>query len=280
MDGALKCVLETMKGQGRDISVYDESFLGVTLHKQREKSGAADAVSFCRLLKESRAEADAFADSLRVTYSCFFREPFSFALFEKLLPALIENKPVGSEIRIWSAGCADGQEAYSIAILMEEAIAAKGRGMRFRIFATDVSKETLKAAEAGAYGFEAVKDVRAGQLQKYFTLAGSIYRVAPVLKGNVGFSVYDLLDRKTAHPAESIFGGFDIVFCRNVLLYYNAGQRRFMMEKLAKSVEDGGTLVVGEAERPRPDRGTGRGLSLRGGLYENKKTRAIPIPLL
>lgn len=259
MDGVLKCVLETMNGYGRDLSVYDESFLLMTLEKQKEKSGARDGDAFCRLLRESRAEADALCDSLRITYSCFFREPFSFALFEKLLPGLIESKPGGSEVRIWSAGCAGGQEAYSIAILMEEAIAQKGRGIRYRIFATDVSKTTLQAAQTGAYRFEAVRGVRTEQLQKFFTPAGEVYRVSPVLKQNICFSEYDLLDRKTAHPAESIFGNFDIVFCRNVLLYYNAVQRRFIMDKLARSMADGGILVVGEAEKAFAARTVGIG---------------------
>lgn len=249
MDDGLKRILDSMRGYGRDISVYDESFLKMTIEKRLNMTGAGDADGYCLLLKESRTEAGAFCDALRITYSCFFREPLSFALIERLLPALIESKAEGSEIRVWSAGCAGGQEAYSIAILLHENIAAAGRRVRYRIFATDISGEALRIAQEGAYSLAAVKDVRMGQAQKYFIRSGDVYRAAPLLKENICFSEYDLLDRGSAHPPESIYGGFDIVFCRNVMLYYRASLRNFMMEKLARSLADGGILVAGEAER-------------------------------
>jgi len=245
-DGS-KCVIETMREYGSDLSVYDASFLEMTLKKRREKAGVRDLEEYCNLLRENSGEAGALKESMGITYSSFFREPFSFALVEKMLPALAKCKAESGEIRVWSAGCADGQEAYSLAMLLEECAARENA--RYRIFATDISKSALRTAEAGAYRSDAFHDVRCGLVKKYFLLQGDFYRASPALKKNITFFEYDLLDKQSAYPTESIFGGFDIVFCRNVMLYYRPGLRRFMLDKLVRSVRPGGMLVVGEAER-------------------------------
>lgn len=244
MKDGIDRVIQIMRRYGRDLSVYDEPFLERCLEKCMERSEAQTMGGYCALLDQDGAEADALAAALRITYSRFFREPGSFAAIERKLADMAERKAAGSEIRIWSAGCAYGQEAYSIAILLDEIMPAA-----YRIFATDISQKALRAAENGAYRFDSVKDVRADRLEKYFVKTGDLYRVAPLLKKNVSFSVYDLLDRRTAHPAESIFGSFDIVLCMNVLLYYRSDSRLFIVNKLARSLAEDGFLVVGETER-------------------------------
>ncbi len=249
MEDGIDHVIHTMHRHGRDLSIYDESFLKRCVEKHMEKLSAKNVVDYCGLLNRDKAAAEAFAHSLHITYSRFFREPCSFAAIERRLPGLIESKADGREIRVWSAGCAYGQEAYSIAILLDEIISAAAGDMHYRIFATDISPEVLRAAETGVYRFDSIRDVRAGRLKKYFVHAGDLYRVSPLLKKNISFSVYDLLDRYSAHPAESIFGSFDIVLCSNVLLYYKSDLRLFMMEKLTRSLAGGGFLVVGEAEK-------------------------------
>jgi len=250
LDDASRCVIEAMRAYGRDLTVYDERFLQKTLDKRLGHTGVRDADEYGRVLRENKTEADALSDALGITYSCFFREPFSFALIEKLLPGIIGQKvPVG-ELRVWSAGCASGQEAYSIAMLLQEALAAKEGRVRYRIFATDISREAILAADAGLYRPESLSDVRFGHVEKYFLQYGGIYRVSPLIRNNIIFSVYDLLDQTSLHPSESIFGGFDIVFCRNVLLYYREDVRRSLIKKLAKSLTGGGYLVIGEAEKP------------------------------
>ena len=108
MQQGLKSVIEAMRRHGMDISVYDNAFLRVTVDKCRVQAGLWDMEEYCRLLMKNRAAADVLKKALQITYSCFFREPFSFAVMERLLPAMLDHRDAGREVRIWTAGCAGG----------------------------------------------------------------------------------------------------------------------------------------------------------------------------
>jgi len=147
------------RSHGRDISVYDEGFLSRSLDRRVLATGCETLAAYLGYLLEDSAEAEAFYGSLCVSYSEFFRNPLTFALLEQLiLPGLIAKteQPARTEIRVWSAGCAAGQEPYSIAILLDELTAARGDTVSFRIFATDNSEPELAAARKGVYDPAAV----------------------------------------------------------------------------------------------------------------------------
>ena len=235
---------------GREIAMYDESFLVKSLEKRRIATGVKTAVEYRRYLEENSTEADAFYSSLNITYSEFFRNPLTFALLEQwILPRLISQKSGGGEIRVWSAGCSAGQEAYSIAMLLDKLDAAGGKAIRFRIFATDTSQSALALARDGVYDKDAVQNVRLKQLHNYFTMKGETYTIASRLRDSVNFSTYDLLDKFSANPPESIYGDFDIVFCCNLLFYYKPDFQHFILQKVQQSMSAMGYLVTGEAER-------------------------------
>ncbi len=120
MSDAYNKIAVTMKQKyNRDISVYDDSYLLKSIEKRKFTAGVKNTVDYCGMIEENSTEADAFYHSLNITYSQFFRDPLNFALLETLIiPRLINQKPDGSEIRVWSAGCSSGQEAYSIAMLL------------------------------------------------------------------------------------------------------------------------------------------------------------------
>lgn len=234
----------------KEIAMYDKSFLMKSLEKRYALTGSKTAEAYSRYLEENSREADAFLDSLNINYSKFFRNPLTFALLEQwILPSLISLKSGGGEIRIWSAGCSAGQEAYSIAMLLDKLCKAGGIGVRFRIFATDISEEVLKVAREGLYHKDAVQNVRLNELEKYFTKMGETYRIDSKLRDNIVFSTYDLLDEFSANPPESIYGDFDIVFCSNLLFYYNPQIREGILQKVQKSMAMKGYLVTGEAEK-------------------------------
>lgn len=234
---------------GVNFGYYDRTFLQKSLEKRWMSTGTAPA-GYLRLLESDPREAFALADSMQITYSEFFRNPLSFALLEQhVLPRLAGYKPAEGEIRVWSAGCAAGQEAYSIAMLLDQCIASTGKALRFRVIATDTSRTALEIAGAGSYDADAVRNVRLKDLQAYFTREGDRYTVLPRLRETVSFSTYDLLDRFSFNPPESIYGEFDLVFCSNLLFYYNQEVQRFILNKMARSLAVNGYLVTGEAER-------------------------------
>ena len=235
---------------GIDISMYDESFLLKSLGKRWIATGVKTAAAYLRYLEENSTEAAGFYNSLNINYSEFFRNPLTFALLEQwILPRLISQKAVGGEIRVWSAGCSSGQEAYSIAMLLDKLTTSGAKPIRVRIFATDTSQSALALARDGVYDKNTVQNVRLKELHNYFTAKGDTYTIASRLRERVNFSTYDLLDQSSANPPESIYGDFDIVFCSNLLFYYKPDIRHSILQKVQHSMSGMGYLVTGEAER-------------------------------
>jgi len=166
-----------------------------------------------RLVRD-RTEAETFHSLLHVGYSTFFRDPLTFALLEtRVLPELIEKGSQNgcSGLRIWSAGCAAGQEAWSVAILLDELTASPDRYVGWRIFGTDLSEPDLVLARAGVYCAADLGNVRLRHLDTCFTRQGDGFAVAARLREHVEFAAYNLLDTANACPPISIFGEFDLV---------------------------------------------------------------------
>lgn len=235
-----------------DVTVYNEAFLAKSLEKRLLATACKTSAAYLKHLSEDGAEAETFYRSLRVVYGEFFRNPLTFALLEQqILPSLIDEKVRNcqKEIRVWSAGCAAGQEAWSLAILLDELTAGCGHPVTFRIFATDLSERDLTPVRSGTYNAAAVGNVRLRHLDGCFIRQGDTYIISSRLKDRVDFSVYDLLDTETTCPPASIYGDFDLIFCSNVLIYYQPKALRLILDKLRRSLRPGGYLVTGETER-------------------------------
>lgn len=269
----LNQVIQVMsKTYGRDISMYDECFVEKSIKKRWIAVGVKTYSGYFEYLLQNSVEGEALFSSLNNTYSEFFRNPLVFALMEQLIiPKIIEEKS-GKEIRVWSAGCASGQEAYSIAMLLDNHGASVKEKIHFRVFATDISQEVLAAAREGVYNFGTVQNVKLKYLDKYFIKKGETYRISSRLKECVSFSIYDLLDKRSANPWESIYGDFDLVFCSNLLFYYRPEFRQFIMEKVTRSTALNGYLVTGEAERAFVEKIAGLiGLAPPASVFQRKR---------
>jgi len=251
MNKDLYKIIAVMKQtHGRDISIYDQSFLFKSLERRWSATGVNNAAEYYGYLEKNNTEADAFYGSLQITFSQFFRDPLTFALLEQLiLPSLISHRPDGREIRIWSAGCSYGQEAYSIAMLLSDLAENSGKRISYRIFATDISQEALTAGRAGVYDQNAVQNVKLKHLKKYFIKQGETLTIVPRLRQFINFSTYDLLDQTTANSPESIYGDFDIVMCSNLLFYYKTNLQQLIIKKLQQALSATGHLITGEAEK-------------------------------
>lgn len=240
------------RSHGIDVSVYEEAFLAKSFARFLAIAGF-DAYENCLLrLSEDPEAAAAFVRSLRVTYSEFFRNPLAFALLEQLvLPSLLEAKEQDgrTEIRVWSAGCAAGQEAWSVAIMLDELLGPRDKTLSYRIFATDLSEPELAQARDGVYSAAALGNVSLRRLAGCFLRQDEFYAIAPRIRERVAFSPYDLVDECTTCPAASIYGEFDLVLCSNVLLYYRSQTQHFILDKLRRGLASGGYLMTGESER-------------------------------
>jgi chemotaxis protein methyltransferase CheR len=237
---------------GMDISMYNGSFLNQAIEKRMQETGCPSLESYYDLLKQSNGEGKNFYDSLFIHFSEFFRNPLTFAVLERVtLPELLHQKTAGKqrEIRIWSAGCAGGQEAYSIAILLEELMTGSDQKATYRIFATDLDEDLFNEARLGHYPHSALGNVSLKRLQTWFSSRGDGYEVKPDIREHIDFSVFDLLADGHGSPPASIFGDFDLVLCCNLLIYYQPKYQNLILKKLVRSLAGGGYLASDEAER-------------------------------
>ena len=207
---------------------------------------------YCAFLEQSDRERTVFIDSLQISYSEFFRNPLTFAVLERIiLPAIVLKKrnSARKEVRIWSVACAGGQEAYSLAILLEELRYGDTNEFSYRIFATDQSEAQVNEALKGVYISEALQNVSLKRAGEWFTREGDTYMVKPALKEHIEFSVFDLFNEQLCCPPASIFGDFDLIVCANFLFYYKNAYRNTLLKKADNSLTKGGYLMTGETER-------------------------------
>ena len=231
---------------GNDLSLYSESFLEKTIHTLLEANGIKDIDAYRGRLIVEPLLLKQLLDALNVHYSTFFRDPLVFSIIgKKILPEIIANLKGNRRLRIWSACCSNGEEPYSLGILMNE-LSITNKNIQVDIFATDIEAEVLKTAAEGVYGRESMYYVPLGFASKYFELDEGNYIISDSIKRKVQFSEYNIMDNNYSNPPESIFGGFDLVLCSNVLYYYSIEQQKEIIKKLTKSMRHGSYLITDE----------------------------------
>jgi len=233
-----------------DISKFDDAFFIKAVENRIAIVKVNGISEYIQHLSNNIDEANKLLQSLYITHTEFFRNPLTFAHLEEwILPLLMNRKSDKGELRIWSAGCSTGQEAYSIAMLIENLNSREQKKVRYRIIATDVSESALIKAKTGEYNEKEIQKIRVKDLNEFFVRFGETYKVSPQLKQHVSFSTYDLLDNLSSSPQESIFGNFDLIICSNVLFYYKLKYQQFIIKKLVGVMDEKGYLITGEAEK-------------------------------
>jgi chemotaxis protein methyltransferase CheR len=182
-------------------------------------------------------------EAMTTNESFFFRDKIPFDHFrETIMPALLTARAATRRIRIWCAAASTGQEPYSLAIALKE-IGKDLQGWRVEIVATDLSTEVLEKARSGIYSqFEVQRGLPALMLIKYFAQVGETWQIAPEIRGMVKFMPLNLLNDF------SHLGRFDLVLCRNVLIYFDQATKICVLERVAEATERDGFLVLGGAE--------------------------------
>ena len=212
-----------------------------------------DFQEYYNYLHQHPEEFDNLVDVLTINVSSFFRNPLMFEYFStKILPGFIADKLKKNDnsLRIWSAGCSHGEEPYSMAIIINELFEREQISLDLNIFATDIDKRAIKFALVGKYDSDSIKEIKLDIFEKYFSIEHDFHLISPEIKKMVHLTFHDLLDKNHFVPPESIFGGFDIVLCRNVLIYFNLDHQKIIFNKLYRSLNKNGYLILGEAEVP------------------------------
>ena len=257
MDDTLSEILKAVKQRkGVDFSRYRHETVARGVANRMAARGCESAVAYLPHVGYEPEECEAFLAELAINVSSFFRNPMVYEILgQRLIPELLEEKRREGrrEVWVWSAGCAMGEEPYSVAILLHEAIQADNSRWTVHVFATDINEKVLDYARSGIYPEERLQDAKMGIVLKYFSTCPGGYELASEIRNRVVFSRDDLTSPALAAPADSVFGAFDLVLCRNVLIYMDSDLAGDVYRKLHRSLNPGGYLVLGEAETLAPE---------------------------
>ncbi|MCC6775093.1 MAG: protein-glutamate O-methyltransferase CheR [Hyphomicrobiales bacterium] len=239
--------------------------------------GLTDLGGVVQRLRSSQPEpvATEVVEAMTTNETFFFRDKIPFEHFrDTVVPTLLGSRATQRRIRIWCAACSTGQEPYSLAMALKE-MAGRVNGWRIEIVASDLSNEVLEKAKAGIYShFEVQRGLPIQFLLRYFTQVGDTWQISPELRAMVQFRQLNLLGDF------SHLGPFDLVLCRNVLIYFDQSAKVEVLERLSRVVEHDGFLVLGAAETVVGLTDRFRPVTDRRGLYAPSPARLPGTPPL
>lgn len=246
---ALDRLLEKVqRDTGHDFRDYKRGTITRRLERRLHAAGAKTYLEYMQFLEAHPGEYQRLTDYLTITVSSFFRSPGAFQqVAELVLPEVASNKRNRGEqsLKIWSTACAQGEEPYSIAILLTECPGNKPEDLDISIYATDVNRQALARAKAGIYSPQEVEHLPRAILESYFTRSDGGYIVNNDIRQMVSFSYFDLVS--TATPP---LVNLDLIFCCNILIYLQKQQQERVLNMLCDSLNAPGYLILGEVETP------------------------------
>ncbi|WP_295404398.1 chemotaxis protein CheB [uncultured Thiocystis sp.] len=226
-----------------DFSQYKQSTLERRIERRMALHRIEKQGDYVRYLQQDPTEIDALFQDLLVGVSCFFRDPDAFAVLEReVIPGLFANKPAGAPVRIWVCGCSTGEEAYSIAILLQEHLETLKKTYRVQLFATDLDRRSIERARAGVYPASIAADVSAERLARFFSQdAEGVYRIQKVVRDLLVFSEQNLIK-------DPPFSRLDLISCRNLLIYLKGDPQKRLIALFHYALKPGGVLFLGSSE--------------------------------
>lgn len=256
-----------------DFSYYKTSTLSRRINRRYLISGCHNLKEFIQLLKDSAEERSILRHDLLISVTHFFRDRLAWDFLEaKVIPNLIAQTNPEEEIRCWVTACATGEEAYSLAILLDEAIEKADKSVRFRIFATDIDRIALEKATQGIYSPTIADDIDPKRLEKYFIRKDGSIQVRRKLREKLLFAPHDL-------TKDAGFTRMNLISCRNVLIYLQSELQQYVLRNLHFSLISQGFLFLGEAETLGYVEPEFKSLDQKNKVYQKRRNIKLNIPL-
>ena len=236
-------LLEYLKQtRGFDFTAYKRTTLARRVDKRMGSVEVGNYADYIDYLEVHPDEFGHLFNSILINVTAFFRDPQTFDyLRTEIIPALFQGKPTGEPVRVWSAGCASGEECYSVAILLAESLGSQQFRDRVKIYATDVDEEELAVARQATYTDRQMDNVPSDLREKYFDRNGTRWVFKKDYRRNVIFGRHDLLD-------DAPISRVDLLLCRNTLMYFNQEAQSRIVSRFQFALREGGYLVLGKAE--------------------------------
>lgn len=244
-ESAMKKIFVLLRAQtGHDFSQYKPN----TIHRRIERRMAVHQIEsiaeYVMYLQQNPAEVEALFRDLLIGVTRFFRDPAAFkALEEQVIPKLFAGKPADAVIRVWAPGCSTGEEAYSIAMLLQERLESLKQSYKVQVFATDIDSNAIATARVGRYSASISADLSPERLVRFFSAEpdGSAYRIHKSIRDMLVFSEQDVIQ-------DPPFSKLDLISCRNLLIYMSGDLQKKLIPLFHYSLNPDGMLFLGTSE--------------------------------
>ncbi len=239
-----KLMNKILREHGFDCHQYRLSFIKRRLLSRLRATKQNSYQDYANYLDTHPEEHHLLLDALTINVSEFFRDPTVFHAFRQLvLPEIIKRKKNRKQklIRIWSVGCATGEEPYSIALILHLALSYSIKDFKVSIYGTDIDKKALEIAKVGKYSPSSVRHVPQNYLRRYFRWDGQLYLIKNMVKSLVKFKYFNVF-------TDNSIKFVDVIFCRNVLIYFSRKEQKKIYKLFHQALNEGGYLVIGKTE--------------------------------
>jgi len=225
-----------------DFTLYKRGTLERHVARRMARASIASAASYLAWLRLDEGELNALSREMLINVTAFFRDAAVFDfLARNVVPGVVRNHPPERALRIWSAGCSTGEEAYSLAMLFCEEIEAQKRDIKLQVFASDVGVDAVAAAREGLYAASTQTDISSERLKRFFVREDNGIRVSPELRAQIVFTVHDVL-------SDPPFAKLDVIACRNLLIYLLPEAQARVASLFHFALNPGGLLLLGNSE--------------------------------
>ena len=256
--------------RGFDFTGYKRSSLARRIRKRMHEVGAADYVDYRDLLESSAEEFGYLFNTILINVTGFFRDAETWTYLQReVMPELLAENEGPREIRVWSAGCATGEEAYSLAIAFAEALGIDETAKRVKIYGTDVDDDALRDARMGVYTSKHLDSMPPELRDKYFEQTGSQFAFRPDLRRRVIFGRHDI-------TRDAPISRLDLLVCRNTLMYFNVETQAQVIDRFHFALREGGYLFLGKAEMLLGDGERFEVVSMRQRMFRRRPGASVP----
>lgn len=256
---------------GHDFSNYKESTMYRRITKRSNTLQMDDLKRYIEYIESNPKEIDKLFQDVLINVTQFFRDPDAFNVIKnKTLPELVSGKDDGDTLRIWVPGCSNGEEVYSLAMILLEFMESSDKDLDIRIFGTDIDGDAIKWADKRIYPENSLADIDAARRDKFFIKKEDWYQIKNDVRDMTIFAVHDVLK-------DPPFNNLDMISCRNLLIYLKSDAQKIVLSTFKNSLKQGGVLFLGPSENIGESLDSFEVFDKKWKIFKSTKPQLLPL---